>query len=639
MSSKPSTLIPDPCHEVTWDEMTGDDRKKLCQVCSRHVHNISELERAEADALFANTSPEERLCIHYMEGADGEVFYRDSTNPIWRLHRQVQGSKRLLAAALALPLLTFAACDEKSAEPESAEAQPVLKIDQGVQIDVAPGGAAEVAPPSPRLGAPDHVIGKWKMPESDAQPDTLEPEPKIGKVALPPKMPWVEVRSPRRQTRSNLLTIPSEPCTPMTQQSTQCMENLGWKTRYDDLGRLRYAYYTGPQAPHDCPQFEYDEIFYGVDERRVEISLSELFSEARSLLAGEPSREAFLELCEYVEWAMLAEPEQARQKFLPYVTECLTSWPDRLKCAPLLWINKLITHALPLDVLQVVSALLLTPALARVYSLNPKYPLLLHWLCSLPEDVPALKGVSLASNPRIAARMNERLQSKGALPKFLPDRPADMPWGPMGFDASHPHYRAEDLLRWLESPLMRELQVLDLSWGITERPQNPRRRPTDARGLPPYQGVSVLEVFEHLCSSDLVHLDVQGQFLEEFVLDEMTAEEFSSFVMPLSSTSSRIVPPTELYPSLESLHLGHGYVEPGMLDVLQRFPRLRVLSWMPDIEPEHWEALVRRVSFMSSLEQVWCKPTSYMKLVKGLEVHRLDGVSVRPGSWETCFDE
>ncbi|MEP6707239.1 MAG: hypothetical protein ABJC05_06945, partial [Pyrinomonadaceae bacterium] len=43
-----------PC-PVGWEQMTGDERVRLCRLCDLHVYNISEMTRDEAYALIAKS--------------------------------------------------------------------------------------------------------------------------------------------------------------------------------------------------------------------------------------------------------------------------------------------------------------------------------------------------------------------------------------------------------------------------------------------------------------------------------------------------------------------------------------------------------------------------------------------------------
>lgn len=66
--------IASPCH-VGWENMSGDERKRFCQSCSLNVYNISEMTKAEAEALIAKS--EGRICARIYRRADGTVITRD----------------------------------------------------------------------------------------------------------------------------------------------------------------------------------------------------------------------------------------------------------------------------------------------------------------------------------------------------------------------------------------------------------------------------------------------------------------------------------------------------------------------------------------------------------------------------------
>ncbi len=152
--------IPEPC-DADWDAMSGDDRKRFCLSCTKHVHNLSEMDRHEAKELLSNTS---NLCVQYASGSDGEIYFKDSTNPVWRLHRQVEGAKRLLAAALLIPLA--AACDAPEQSPNAVS--PVILIN--------PDGTIKT--PNPGAGLAPTMVKTPTTPPVETlrgEPDTIEP--------------------------------------------------------------------------------------------------------------------------------------------------------------------------------------------------------------------------------------------------------------------------------------------------------------------------------------------------------------------------------------------------------------------------------------------------------------------------------
>ncbi len=59
-----------PCHEA-WAQMTGDEKKRFCGVCKKHVFNISAMSNDEALALVNQDAP---TCVRFFRRPDGTVM-------------------------------------------------------------------------------------------------------------------------------------------------------------------------------------------------------------------------------------------------------------------------------------------------------------------------------------------------------------------------------------------------------------------------------------------------------------------------------------------------------------------------------------------------------------------------------------
>lgn len=66
--------IASPCH-MAWDDMRGDDRKRHCDACDLDVHNLSEMTRAEIEALVMNS--EGRICAQIRRRLDDTIITKD----------------------------------------------------------------------------------------------------------------------------------------------------------------------------------------------------------------------------------------------------------------------------------------------------------------------------------------------------------------------------------------------------------------------------------------------------------------------------------------------------------------------------------------------------------------------------------
>lgn len=91
-----------PC-SASWDEMTGDERSRLCAGCERHVYNISALTPMETRDLIASHEGK-RLCIRLFKRTDGTVITSDCPKGLAAYRRRVT---RFATAAFASILGLF----------------------------------------------------------------------------------------------------------------------------------------------------------------------------------------------------------------------------------------------------------------------------------------------------------------------------------------------------------------------------------------------------------------------------------------------------------------------------------------------------------------------------------------------------
>jgi len=95
-------IIPSPC-SADWSEMRGDARRRLCELCDQHVHDLSAMTERRARAVMA----EPEVCVRYLHAPSGEIVHR----PPSRLRRWA------MAAAL-VTALPAAASPALADEPE-----------------------------------------------------------------------------------------------------------------------------------------------------------------------------------------------------------------------------------------------------------------------------------------------------------------------------------------------------------------------------------------------------------------------------------------------------------------------------------------------------------------------------------------
>lgn len=78
--------IASPC-PANWEQMSGDDRVRFCELCNLHVYNIARLTRKEAESLIANT--EGRLCARLFRRSDGTIITKDCPIGLRAIRRRV----------------------------------------------------------------------------------------------------------------------------------------------------------------------------------------------------------------------------------------------------------------------------------------------------------------------------------------------------------------------------------------------------------------------------------------------------------------------------------------------------------------------------------------------------------------------
>lgn len=88
--------VASPC-SMKWGAMSGDDRARHCAACDKTVYDLTNLTRAEAEALVFES--EGRVCARFWRRADGTVITSDCPIGLGETRRR---RARVLTAAAAL---------------------------------------------------------------------------------------------------------------------------------------------------------------------------------------------------------------------------------------------------------------------------------------------------------------------------------------------------------------------------------------------------------------------------------------------------------------------------------------------------------------------------------------------------------
>jgi len=146
--------------------MTGDDRARFCGECQRHVYNLSDLSRIEAENLIQQT--EDQVCARYYRRRDGTILTNNCPVGLRAVRRRLRFVTSVAVAGIGLciggvlTVLGSSRHDEKGRRLRDIE--PIHSI-------------VEWFSPSP----PPVIMGKLCMPE-----DMLPPPPSEAPNAPPP---------------------------------------------------------------------------------------------------------------------------------------------------------------------------------------------------------------------------------------------------------------------------------------------------------------------------------------------------------------------------------------------------------------------------------------------------------------------
>jgi hypothetical protein len=138
-----------PCPKA-WENMAGTEKKRFCEVCQLHVHNLSAMNTKERETVMSR--PGGPPCIAYELRPDGGMV----TPSRWaRLPFYRAGLSAAAALAAAFPML-FSSCASSRRStggvpmppPTEAGKNPVLlgEYDSGAASTGAGGGQAKTTP-------------------------------------------------------------------------------------------------------------------------------------------------------------------------------------------------------------------------------------------------------------------------------------------------------------------------------------------------------------------------------------------------------------------------------------------------------------------------------------------------------------
>lgn len=183
-----NTIIAAPCSEK-WEDMTGDDRARLCAKCDLHVVNTFMLTDEEVLAALEKVHKGERICMRIYKRKDGTFMTRNCPVGIQKIRERMFKAAVWMASGLSLLLsLAANALPAGSTKPgtSTAKKKPVWhsKVTQldcdGTHTKPKPRGGV------PKISAPDFMVPLAGLPAPPQVPQ-VQDKPKGPEYIVPSK--------------------------------------------------------------------------------------------------------------------------------------------------------------------------------------------------------------------------------------------------------------------------------------------------------------------------------------------------------------------------------------------------------------------------------------------------------------------
>ena len=134
--------VASPCR-ADWNQMVGDERARHCDKCEKQVFNISDMTRAEAEALIIEKNG--NLCARYYRRNDGTILTADC-----RVGAAAARNRKLVAAGAAAMVLTGIGYKALHREPKlEMDAIDITPNEEATNTHVTGVAGRETPPPKP----------------------------------------------------------------------------------------------------------------------------------------------------------------------------------------------------------------------------------------------------------------------------------------------------------------------------------------------------------------------------------------------------------------------------------------------------------------------------------------------------------
>lgn len=119
-----------PCN-ASWEEMSGDERKRTCDLCHLNVYNISDMGTNEAESfLQQNVDSGNRVCVRLFRRHDGTIITDNCPVGLRKIRDSVRRVYKMVASFVAVLLANSAgarAQDASHSRPRDVRGQVLIR--------------------------------------------------------------------------------------------------------------------------------------------------------------------------------------------------------------------------------------------------------------------------------------------------------------------------------------------------------------------------------------------------------------------------------------------------------------------------------------------------------------------------------
>lgn len=150
--------IASPC-DASWEQMSGDQRSRLCRQCGRSVYDLSQLSSEEAIELLSRPVSGQLPCIRLYRRADGTILTKDCPVGV-KLKERVRRAWRSLASVFSI--FISVAISARADDSDGPQPKPITKQWRSIIDPVVPVHQLPVNRANQQLmGEPGFDFGPW----------------------------------------------------------------------------------------------------------------------------------------------------------------------------------------------------------------------------------------------------------------------------------------------------------------------------------------------------------------------------------------------------------------------------------------------------------------------------------------------